>query len=129
MDQHRSVQAFCLFHHFYQQRQVMPVYRPQISKAKFLKEHARHQQILDAAFHPLRRICHTVADRRNPSQEKLNIVLGPGVGGRQAHFRQIMRHRTDIFADRHLVVIEDHDQVPFQMAGMVQPFERQAAGQ
>ena len=107
----------------------MPVNRPQISKAKFLKEHAWYQQILDAALHPLRRIRHTVADRRNPPQEKLDIVLGPGVSGRQPHFRQIMRHRTDIFADRHLVVIEDHDQVPFQMAGMVQPFERQAAGQ
>ena len=42
---------------------------------------------------------------------------------------EVARHRPDVRGDRHLVVVQDDDELPLQVPALVQPLHRDAAGE
>jgi hypothetical protein len=108
---------------------VVAVDRTEIPEAELLEEDARGQEVLDALL-PLPH------ERRDPGERRRGIVdhradcAAQSIIERVAlHGDEVLRHRPDVRRDRHLVVVEDHDDVPIRRAGVVQPLVREAAGE
>jgi len=55
-----SGQVLDILQGFYQQRQVMTVDRAKVSKAELLKQHSRHENVLDRVLQPLDGIANSV---------------------------------------------------------------------
>ena len=68
-------------------------------------------------------------DRRQPAQDLLAALPDRGVEAAGEELRKTVRERADVGRDRHLVVVEDHEQVGAGAPGVVQGLERHAAGE
>src|SRR6185369_8572108 len=108
--------------------QVMPVDRSDILKAERLEKHPRSEYAFQCLLGPFRHFESMFAEVVKSLQKALDILLdlvNKFVGDGAVHK---VGECPDIFRDRHLVVIQDDDQVLVQMTRLVQTFERHAAG-
>ena len=124
MDQHRPGGP-CLHRAQHRQQlvQIMPVDRAHIGKAQLFKQRAAHgnafQHLLGAARTFLKRLGQQ-AQRAFGSRFQIlkrRFSIQP---------REIGRQRPHRRGNRHLVVVQDHEQPFFQMAGVVQRLEGHA---
>src|SRR5256714_11108734 len=113
----------------HQRVDVMAVDGTEIPEAKLLKENARSEESLHA-FLPF-------PDQRADTGERAGRGIYDGANSgsdaiiqRVSLYRgQILRHRADVGRNRHLVVVEDHDEVALRRTGVVQSFISQTASQ
>ena len=110
-----------------QHAHIMAVDGPDILEAHLLK----HRGLVDAAADQL------LAALQDPDQRvtrhgdalecRLHVGLDVGVLRVGAQLSQIIRHLADIFGNRHLVVVQDDDQI-VQLADIVHALVDHAAG-
>ena len=107
-------------------RMLWPSTGPDVAEAQLLEEHAAQQAGLDRVLDLQQEPFHRVADHRHAVEQLLHLDLQPGVevGHPQAveRFGQAAHPR----ADRHLVVVEHHDEVLLQPAGVVHGLQHDA---
>ena len=104
----------------------MAVHRADILEAHLLE----HRGVVDAPAHQLfaalQRLDHDIARHRDTLQRGFHLGLNVEVFGVGAQFGQIIGHLADVFRDRHLVVVQDADQV-VQLADVVHALVDHAA--
>src|SRR5258708_6093341 len=69
-----------------------------------------------------------VADQRQPRQQVAELLLGVLVERGEPGAVERLGERADARADRHLVVVEDDQQLAAQVPGVVHRFEHDAGG-
>ena len=103
----------------------MPVDRPDIVEAEFFKQRS-------AGHHAARiflRACRLVVHEARQMPRKLLADLAQRqIGAARNQAREIGRHRPDRRSDRHLVVVQDHDQARIHRAGIVHGLIGHAGG-
>ncbi len=109
----------------HQRAQVVAVDGSDVVEAHFLEQRAGQHHALDVFLGSLGELTH----RRHLLQHTLAAFAQLRVGAPGQHAREVLRHRADVFGDRHVVVVQDDEQVGGQRAGMVQRLEGHAAGQ
>ena len=104
--------------------QVVAVDWAEIVKAKFFKQRAGGNHALDVFFSALDQRMH----RRGHAQHLAGAFFHCGVKAPGHQLGQIVVERADIGRDRHIVVVEDHQQVSVHRPGVVQRFKGHAGG-
>ena len=103
--------------------QVVPVNGPDVVEAKLLEQRRRHHHALGTLLDALGQL----EQRRHRAEYGLANVLGSGVEIAAHQLRQIAVERADRRADRHVVVVEHHQQARIALdAGVVERLERHA---
>ena len=129
VQQHRPLE---LPHHvqvLLQLADVVAVDRPDVAEAEVLEEHAAQQAGLDGVLDLREEPLDRVADHRHAVEHLLDLGLQAGV--EVGHPQPVERFGQSAHAgaDRHLVVVEDDDEVLLQPAGVVHGLEDHAAGE
>ncbi|MPM40082.1 hypothetical protein SDC9_86720 [bioreactor metagenome] len=104
----------------------MPVNRAEIEKPHVFKQAFGHEKALDAVFkvfHIARKPAAEDACVKRAHQSALKADI-PLAG---AHVDEHTVQRTDILGNRHLVVVENHDQRHVGLPRVVKPLKRQPA--
>ena len=107
---------------------VVAVDRAEIGEAHLLKQHVRQQKALDSVFTALHVTRQPAADRSGIEQAR-QAAFERQIALTGAHIGQRPAQRTDAFRNGHIVVIQNHDERRFAFAGVVERFERHAAGE
>ena len=101
-------------------RKVVPRHRAEIGDPHILKEHARHDQLLDAALGPADLLDHGIAHHGNGVKRVGHALFQPCIEVCRPQFGQILGHASYIFRNRHMVVVQYDDKIGLQMGGVVQ---------
>ncbi len=106
--------------------QVVAVDRPDVLEAQRLEEKARRHQAEEGFLQLARDVVEIFSDLGERAHEHAQVVLQPDreIGGQL--LAQKRREGADARIDEDLVVVQDHDQVFAQMAGLVEAFESEA---
>ena len=104
---------------------VVAIDRTEVPEAKLFEEHAGGQERLDALL-PLPHEC---TEHRLLVHDAADLRAQPVVDRVALHLCQVLVHRPDVGRDRHLVVVEDDDDVRAAGAGIVEPLVREATRQ
>ena len=123
MDEHRPVHLSGPAKDILQQAQIMAVNRPDIMEADLLEYTARHQCRPHAVLDDASRTVCLVADMRDTHQQVPDILLGAVILRIEPDARQVFAHATDVLVDRHLIVVEDNDELLAQIPRLVQSLE------
>ena len=102
----------------------MTVDGAEVIETHFLEQRARQHHALEMLFGAAREFPH----RGHAPQDLLAAFAQRRVGLAGEHAREIIRHRADVLGNRHVVVVQDHEHVGVERAGVVQRFERLARG-
>ncbi len=103
----------------------MAIDRTEVVKAEFLEQRTRHEHALGVFFPAFEE-----APKEPVAAQTAFGAFAHGVeraAGHQA--REHLRQGADVLADRHLVVVEDHQQIRIEIATVMQRFVCHAAGQ
>ena len=127
VDQDRTLVVACRAEGVFQRIEVVTVDRSHITDAEFLEEGVAQPQALDRLFKavvdaPQRRHAQPVAGR-------LGRRLDAVVAHVSQHTPEPTRQRSDVFRDRHLIVVEDHDELGVGVVQTVERLKRDAVGQ
>ncbi len=98
--------------------QVVAVDRPEVIEAELLEQHPRRRDALDFALRAVRQVPH----RRELAQHLLAVAAQPGVGAAGENPGEVLRERADVGRDRHLVVVQHHEQIDRHRPRMVERF-------
>ena len=109
----------------HQCRQIVAVYRPDVVEAELLEQGSRDDQPLDMLLRTARELPH----RRHSAQHFLAAFSYGGVELSREHPGEVIGQGADVRRDRHLVVVEHHQHVGAEAAGVVERLEGHAAGQ
>ena len=111
-----------------QVRDVVAVDRAEVSRAERLEERAARRDGLEQhLLRLLERAVEPRADERDRLQELVEPFLRLVVERAGADAREVLRERADRLRDRHLVVVQDHEQVALlDRPGVVQRLEGDA---
>mmetsp|Transcript_85589 Transcript_85589/g.238151 ORF Transcript_85589/g.238151 Transcript_85589/m.238151 type:complete len:669 (-) Transcript_85589:2867-4873(-) len=105
--------------------EVVAVDRADVVEAEFLEDRARHHHALGVLLELARKLV-----QRRVLQHALRAFAGRGVEAAAHQPRQVFVQRADRRADRHVVVVQDHQQVAQQAtvrhAGVIQGLEGHA---
>ena len=127
MDQHGVIEFFDVLQGLNQLRQVMTVDWADIFETKGLEHHCRCKEPLEGILHLACHMENILANSVKTAKERLYVLLEPMnkfTGGGSA---EKTGKCPDILGNRHLIVIEDHNQVLVQSPGMVHSFKGNAA--
>ncbi len=108
-----------------QLRQVVAVDRAEIMEIEFLEQRARHEHAFHVFFPALEEAPQEAVALEPPLRTFAQGVQAPAHHQAREHLRQ----RADVFADRHLVVVEDDEHVRIDVAAVVQRLVGHAAGE
>ena len=108
-------------------RQVVPVDRAVILKAERLEQTARHDHFLERAFHPLGQLSRGLPER-HLLEDLPHLLLEAVVVLAAGDARQVLGDRSHVRGNRHLVVVQDDQNVPSGMASVVQALVGEPAG-
>ena len=101
---------------------VVPVDRPDVVEAEFLEQRAGQHHALHVLFPALRELLH----RRHLRQHFLAAPPHRVVEARSEELGEVAVQRAHRLRDRHLVVVEDDEEIGARDAGVVQRLERHA---
>jgi hypothetical protein len=110
--------------HGHQSIDIVAIDRAEVAEPQFLEQCARG----DHALHVLLGAPGEGLDRRHVLQHFFGAFAHTRVEGPGKQPREILAHGADIPGDRHLVVIQDHQQVAVQVAHVVECLEGHAGG-
>ena len=102
----------------------MSVDRPDIIKAQLFKERARYHHAFDVLFGFLQQIF----DRRQAGEDFFTALAQRGVELAGKQLCQMVIEGADVFGDGHLVVIEDHQHVGFDIPAVVHRLKSHPGG-
>ena len=127
--QHRAVRIVAhVFQGGDQVVQFVAGNRADILELERLEEHARGEQVLQVFLTLAQHGEDVLAHRGQGHEPVLDVVAQPADGAAGHLAAEEAGQGADIFRDRHLVVIEDDDQVPVEVAGVVETLEGHARG-
>ena len=123
MKEHRTVGILDKLQIADQVRQRVPLHRAEVAHAHRLEEHPAVERglerILDRVEHPLHRFAH----HRHALDHPPRLMLDAAVPGILADHVEVFGQGPDPRADRHPVVVEDHEEPLLQEAGVVEGLE------
>ncbi len=123
MQKHRSLLILHVAQPAPERRQIVSVDRAEVAEAQFLEEHAAGEERLQAILELFDGMGGQAADEGNPAQQVADVPFGVLVKVGQAGAVEACRQGADARADRHLVVVENDQQVLLQPAGVVECLE------
>ena len=127
VQQHRRLHVFQLREHVDHARQVMPVDRPHVLDAHGLEDLPGPKGVLHAVLKVPPQLFDSAADAaRQLMDDSPADLLELLVSRADAHALEVLREGALRGADAHAVVVEDHEQLPAQRAGVVEAFQRDA---
>ncbi|MNF58079.1 hypothetical protein D3C84_396250 [compost metagenome] len=103
---------------------VMAVDGAYVVEAELLEQGARHHHALEVLLGPLGQLL----DRRQPRQHLLAAFADGGVELAGHQPGQMVVERPHVLGDGHLVVVEHHQHVLVDIAGVIERLERHAGG-
>ena len=104
----------------------MAVDRADVAEAQLLEERARDEHLLHAVFQRLGKARELLA--RRELLEDVGDVLAHALVDLPARDpEEVARHGADVRRDRHVVVVQDHEELALEVAGLVQALHRDAA--
>ena len=128
MDQDRPLHLPDILECLNQIVQTMAIDGPDIFEAQLLKEESRHQKTLQGFLRLFGKPGNRLSDSGKGFKKGHHLVPEPidklpghesvEVGGEGAHIR----------GNRHLIIIQDHDQIPIDMARLIEAFKGKACG-
>ena len=118
MQQHRArnIRIPQVLQHRYQVVHVVTVDRPHVVEPEFLEQRAARHHAAGILFRPLRRHFHRM---RQLLRDVLAEFAQLAILLRRQQTRQVIVQRPHRWGDRHLVVVQDHDQLRAHCAGVV----------
>ena len=122
MQELRTLQMLDVLQCRHQRLQVVPVDRADVIEAKLLEQCRRHHQSLGAFLKTLGQF----EQRRRDLEHVLANAFRSRIKLAAHELREIPVQRADRRADRHVVVVQDHQQVALGDAGVVQCLEGHA---
>ena len=108
MHHNRSVNLLRCLQYFNQAVNIMTVNRTEIGEAQLFKNRGRHHKVLHAALQTTDSLQHICA-KLHVFQPALNIIFNLIIGLASTQVIQIIAHCTDVFGNRHFVVIQYND--------------------
>ncbi len=129
MDQNRLFQRFCTTEGLDQEWDVMPVHRTEIVKAKVLEHVAVIDGLAQQGLRIIDHIAGRISDQRDFEQRLFHRILELGVPLSGAFFRKIPRQTAHTLGNRHMIVIEHHNQAVPASARVVKRFIDHPAGE
>ena len=108
---------------------VVAVDDADVGEAQLLEEHARHEQRLHRFLDVLAEAVRLLADGGDAGDAALDVLAQTGERRVEADAVEVELQGAHVGADRHLVVVEDHDQRRAQVPGLVERLEGDAAGE
>ena len=129
VNEHRLVDRLRRVQNGDQLLQIVPVERPIVAEAHILKNRRVENILFNDIFHAPDTGRHGFTDFRHAAERRLHAVFRTEIARLCAHIREIARHRADIFGNRHRVIVQNHNQIPVQPAGIVEALVGEATGQ
>ena len=105
----------------------MPIDRAVVAQTEFFKNHARHEQTLDAFFHLVGEL-HT-GFSKNRLDEIARLIVQMRVSGIRHDAVQVISDRAHVFCDRPLVVVEHDDETLGMRFDIVERFVTDSTGE
>ncbi len=107
---------------------VVTVHGTDVLEAERLEEHAGREERLRRLEAPAQRLERHLAVGDVP-EHRLHDLLQARRRGRREPLREPLRDRPDVGRDRHLVVVQDDEEIALQITRLVQPLERHPPGE
>src|SRR5688500_18966542 len=98
---------------------VMSVDRPRILEAKLFEQQTRKNRALGQFLGAARNLLHLETDMWNLSQQLAGLFPHPRVELTSERPVQVCRDGSDVLRNRHLVVVQDDDEIFVGSSGMV----------
>ena len=127
MDEERAVVVLVPLEQVDEEIEIMPVVGSEVLEAELLEQRPRHNHVLEELLHVAGHAVELSADERDAIHDPSRQILGLVVRLPFDDPVQVARHGPDIGRDRHVVVVQDDHQLAFEMAGLVEAFQRQPA--
>ena len=108
-----------------QRREIVAVDGADIVEAELLEERPRHDQSLDVLLCAARELPH----RGHPAQRLPAALAHARIELSGEHLGEALGEGAHVGGDGHLVVVEHHEEVGLDVAGVVERLERHAAGE
>ena len=128
MDEHRLFHVFGNLKQIANRQHIVTVYRSEIGKAHLFKHGALQNHGLDGAFGARNPVCRPFSDA-GAVEHLFDVLLHADVLRLNAQMLQMTAHRTDIFINRHVVVVEHDNQRFFAGSGGIERFVCHTAAQ
>ena len=129
MDQDRAIQPSGFLQNTHHGRNIVAIHRPQIGNVHLLENHAGNHELFDAALGPADAVHQMGTDTGDLGERLGDILLEIVVAGRRPQITEGQRDAAGVFGDRHVVVIENDNEIALQPGGVVQRLEGHTAGQ
>ena len=104
--------------------EVVPIDRTAVLKPKLLEQQSGKNHAFGKLFGTTGKLLHITADMGDLSQQLPRFFTHLPIKLASNRTAQVGRDRPDIFRDRHLIVVQDHEEIFSESSGMVQTFER-----
>ena len=110
---------------------VVPVDRTDVDEAERLENAAGAYRRLDAVLDAVGGVQNPVADGRDRDalDKSLEVLFGLTIARRETNLRKIFAEGADVFVDGHFVIVENDDEIFFELTGVIERLERLAARQ
>jgi hypothetical protein len=82
--------------------------------------------VLQRLAHVVEALVHLLPEDRDPGEDLVQLLLEALVEGLRSDLVQVLRERAHRHIDRHAVVVQDDDEIPLDLPGMVQGLEGHA---
>ena len=129
VEQHRPLRLLHQLQVADQVRQRVSLDGAEVANAERFEEHAAVERRLDRVLHVEQHPLHRLADHRHALDQFRGLALEAAVPGVLADDVEVFGQPADAGADRHLVVVEDHQQPFLEEAGVVERLEDDSRGQ
>ena len=126
MDEHGAAQCARTCQNADKLMRIMPVDRPEVGEAHFLKQLMRQQKVLDAVFEALHPFGKQPSDR--PCIEQTyDAPFEAHIAAAHAHVGQLAMNGADVWGDRHIVIVQYDDKRHVRLPRIVHALERKSA--
>ncbi len=106
--------------------EVVPIDRTAVLKPKLLEQQSGKNHAFGKLFGTTGKLLHVTADVRDLAQQLPRFFTHLPVKLACNRSAQVRGDRPDIFRDRHLIVVEDYEEIFSKPSSVMQTFERHA---
>ena len=128
VDEYRTVVPFYLLEYPYELGDIVAVDRTEVAEPERFEKHPRGHDDLDAFFHPGGDAAKPVAPHVELAGQLVDILFKPVIRRMGDQLSEVVRDRPDVRGDRHVIVVEDDDEVFLHDAGVVHPLVDHPSG-